>query len=97
MNNSSTRWDRAKLAALSLEYESLEIRQIKVGRTVKDRLIWNHNSKGVYSINAGYYLLKEKAYGSKNWPSSSTTLQGGNINWMSVCDLQVLLKIKHFI
>nr|POF07297.1 hypothetical protein CFP56_45438 [Quercus suber] len=80
------------MTKLFLPHEVLLIQSIPLcQRPVEDKLIWSHNSSGVYSVKSGYKLL------SQGVVVSDHRAQGVDKDvWKVVWGLQVQNKIRNF-
>ncbi|CAN1848206.1 Putative ribonuclease H protein At1g65750 [Linum perenne] len=85
-------WDVRKLRGMFNEDIVQEIRKIPIGPAyLKDRWIWHHDTKGVFSIKSCYKMLKS---GREGWRGHTGNQNG---EWKWIWRLSMPPKVKHFV
>ncbi|CAN1853577.1 Uncharacterized mitochondrial protein AtMg00310 [Linum perenne] len=88
---STRQWDRGKLSTMFGEEVVREIMKIPIGPpSMKDRWIWHHDTKGVFSIRSCYRLLKRRNGG---WRGSNNQ----QTDWKWVWQLSLPPKASFFL
>lgn len=96
LNQSTKDWDLQQLKESLPIQEAEKVAAIPIakGRS-KDKIIWHHEKKGIYSVKSGYHTEWKSSLNAKpTRPSSSFSPHP--VIWKTIWSLKTPPKIKHF-
>lgn len=91
-------WNEELLVKLFWQSDSDTIKNIPISQVGnKDKLVWNYNSQGVYTVKSAYKQLQERDAQRLQQMGKSVGSERERKMWKRTWNLPIKGKLKHFL